>query len=105
MHVDWSRGLCMLFFCKYKTEYEMRIMDWSSDVCSSDLIGEGPFAMMFVREVGAFEEIGNPADAALRQCHAQVGIALPEFGEGPVGRRIGDRDRHRGDPRVDRAFA
>src|SRR3546814_7720468 len=27
------------FFCKQKTAYEMRISDWSSDVCSSDLYG------------------------------------------------------------------
>src|SRR3546814_9602795 len=27
----------MLFFFKEKTAYEMRISDWSSDVCSSDL--------------------------------------------------------------------
>src|SRR3546814_10711127 len=26
-----------IFFCKQKTAYEMRISDWSSDVCSSDL--------------------------------------------------------------------
>src|SRR3546814_9588040 len=30
--------LCFFFF-KQKTAYEMRISDWSSDVCSSDLIG------------------------------------------------------------------
>src|SRR3546814_8408559 len=30
----------MCFFCKQKTAYEMRISDWSSDVCSSDLTGE-----------------------------------------------------------------
>src|SRR3546814_7168010 len=29
--------LCLLFFFKQKTAYEMRISDWSSDVCSSDL--------------------------------------------------------------------
>src|SRR3546814_3581318 len=29
------------FFFKQKTAYEMRISDWSSDVCSSDLDGEG----------------------------------------------------------------
>src|SRR3546814_1365855 len=33
--------LCLLFVCffvfKQKTAYEMRISDWSSDVCSSDL--------------------------------------------------------------------
>src|SRR3546814_13414485 len=27
----------MVFFVKQKTAYEMRISDWSSDVCSSDL--------------------------------------------------------------------
>src|SRR3546814_16585404 len=29
----------MCFCFKQKTAYEMRISDWSSDVCSSDLIG------------------------------------------------------------------
>src|SRR3546814_5446420 len=29
----------VLFFFKQKTAYEMRISDWSSDVCSSDLLG------------------------------------------------------------------
>src|SRR3546814_2479437 len=31
----------LLFFFKQKTAYEMRISDWSSDVCSSDLRGRG----------------------------------------------------------------
>src|SRR3546814_1163544 len=30
---------CFFFFFKQKTAYEMRISDWSSDVCSSDLNG------------------------------------------------------------------
>src|SRR3546814_6412472 len=29
----------MFFFFKQKTAYEMRISDWSSDLCSSDLLG------------------------------------------------------------------
>src|SRR3546814_6714317 len=29
---------CFFFFFKQKTAYEMRISDWSSDVCSSDLV-------------------------------------------------------------------
>src|SRR3546814_10915691 len=33
----------LLFFCKQTTAYEMRISDWSSDVCSSDLIGHAAF--------------------------------------------------------------
>src|SRR3546814_9708555 len=34
------RCVCLLlcFFFKQKTAYEMRISDWSSDVCSSDLL-------------------------------------------------------------------
>src|SRR3546814_9220799 len=31
----------LVFFFKQKTAYEMRISDWSSDVCSSDLVVRG----------------------------------------------------------------
>src|SRR3546814_5185289 len=31
-------GVALVFFFKQKTAYEMRISDWSSDVCSSDLL-------------------------------------------------------------------
>src|SRR3546814_4726088 len=31
-------SLIFFFFFKQKTAYEMRISDWSSDVCSSDLL-------------------------------------------------------------------
>src|SRR3546814_14762386 len=41
----------ILFFFKQKTAYEMRISDWSSDVCSSDL---GPFAIDFHDTFEAF---------------------------------------------------
>src|SRR3546814_1665419 len=34
-----SLVVSMVFFVKQKTAYEMRISDWSSDVCSSDLQG------------------------------------------------------------------
>src|SRR3546814_9543400 len=30
-------SVCFVFFFKQKTAYELRISDWSSDVCSSDL--------------------------------------------------------------------
>src|SRR3546814_6700102 len=29
--------ICVVFFFEQKTAYEMRISDWSSDLCSSDL--------------------------------------------------------------------
>src|SRR3546814_21180730 len=32
----------IIFFFKQKTAYEMRISDWSSDVCSSDLLPNVP---------------------------------------------------------------
>src|SRR3546814_3624498 len=32
--------LVFFFFYKQKTAYEMRISDWSSDVCSSDLVAD-----------------------------------------------------------------
>src|SRR3546814_3117838 len=34
---DNIHDVCFVFFFKQKTAYEMRISDWSSDVCSSDL--------------------------------------------------------------------
>src|SRR3546814_10688350 len=55
-----SDVFCVFFF-KQKTEYEMRISDWSSDVCASDLgtvslDGKGnyiPYAPKFTLDVGA----------------------------------------------------
>src|SRR3546814_9839673 len=35
--------VCFFFF-KQKTAYEMRISDWSSDVCSSDLLSRTRFS-------------------------------------------------------------
>src|SRR3546814_15069246 len=32
--------VCIVFICKQKTAYEMRMSDCSSDVCSSDLVNE-----------------------------------------------------------------
>ena len=36
--ISWSSAGKMGFFFKQKTAYEMLYCDWSSDVCSSDLI-------------------------------------------------------------------
>src|SRR3546814_18446583 len=36
-----SESVCVFFVFKQKTAYEMRIRDWSSDVCSSDLLELG----------------------------------------------------------------
>src|SRR3546814_1739272 len=41
--------LFFFLFFKQKTAYEMRISDWSSDVCSSDLFCECKIALTFLR--------------------------------------------------------
>src|SRR3546814_11005418 len=52
----------VLFFFKQKTAYEMRISDWSSDVCSSDLhpqsgVHAGPCCRRWLFQV--FSRVGN----------------------------------------------
>src|SRR3546814_12064430 len=47
----YSVCTCYIFFFKQKTAYEMRISDWSSDVCSSDL--------RFCRRIGGRAGDGN----------------------------------------------
>src|SRR3546814_1486682 len=45
--------LCLLFvFFKQKTAYEMRISDWSSDVCSSDLVAAAGAERVLHRAAG-----------------------------------------------------
>src|SRR3546814_15400978 len=39
--------ILFVFFFKQKTAYEMRISDWSSDVCSSDLVEGPPIPALF----------------------------------------------------------
>src|SRR3546814_2481293 len=41
----------LFFFFKQKTAYEMRISDWSSDVCSSDLYSGAKDTQKFVHEL------------------------------------------------------
>src|SRR3546814_7514656 len=66
--------LCFLFFFKQKTAYEMRISDWSSDVCSSDLeIHRHPYITFDIEGTGLDEH----ATAALA-----LGPAVPAAAEG-----------------------
>src|SRR3546814_17963645 len=50
MGLSSTHTLCF-FFLQQKTEYKMRISDWSSDVCSSDLHGN----------IGRGRELGHRA--------------------------------------------
>src|SRR3546814_20705823 len=70
---------CFFFFFKQKTAYEMRISDWSSDVCSSDLIGHparvprprGPRRNRSKSTAGWWEWVcpGRPRHRARRRLH------------------------------------
>src|SRR3546814_8631244 len=86
--------LCVVFFFKHKTAYEMRISDWSSDVCSSDLIVE-------MREVGRqrAEFCGAddrrlhilPVDAIGRDVGGQMAVEPAELGaDRSEERRVGN---------------
>src|SRR3546814_46371 len=59
----------MFFFFKQKTAYEMRISDWSSDVCSSDLVpsAQGPPSSESRSSAGT-RCSGNRAFQAYRSC-------------------------------------
>src|SRR6056297_4231062 len=41
MKASYTIAIMIFFFFKQKTAYELLRSDWSSDVCSSDLAGEG----------------------------------------------------------------
>src|SRR3546814_3355182 len=76
--------LCFFFFFKQKTAYEMRISDWSSDVCSSDLIGRrkviiGGLAVFTLASVGCALSSDLPtllAFRALQGLSAGVGLIV-----------------------------
>src|SRR3546814_13980215 len=84
----------LLFCFKQKTAYEMRISDWSSDVCSSDLLHRLPRRdgrMRDDRPVSDQREIGRQ-DPAL---HADIGCvpAVPARRAQPAGRDHSDAQR------------
>src|SRR3546814_9812584 len=68
--------MCGLFFFKQKTAYEMRISDWSSDVCSSDLIILGPE----MRSTGEVMGIDRSFERAFAKSQLGAGVVLPENG-------------------------
>src|SRR3546814_11426175 len=60
----------LFFFFKQKTAYEMRISDWSSDVCSSDLLpfGGRPRRIILIDQSdnGAWQRLPNGAGLVAR---------------------------------------
>src|SRR3546814_11031052 len=84
----------VFFFFKQKTAYEMRISDWSSDVCSSDL---GRRRGLCLR--GAGDSAGGGAGGGARLGRHRLaahrdgsGAADDHSGRGPVLRGHGPQD-------------
>src|SRR3546814_10045276 len=69
----------LFFFFKQKTAYEMRISDWSSDVCSSDLFCPGSVRGMKLH----FRPVGKPAPPRPRRLDALTS-AMTSSGFMPV---------------------
>src|SRR3546814_17460611 len=85
--------LCVFFFFKQKTAYEMRISDWSSDVCSSDLVEAGIAAHLAVGGHVDHHHAQRPVAAGLQGEHA---VVLDEAGEAAAERQhLGEQARHR----------
>src|SRR3546814_9393750 len=86
----FCRLLCLVFFFKQKTEYDMRISDWSSDVCSADRRRDHASAgavALYRRRTDPEDRVGYGgtagswrrarADVACRICRQQRKHALP----------------------------
>src|SRR3546814_1262982 len=111
--VDCFSGVLCFFFFKQKTAYEMRISDWSSDVCSSDLLlcrHRRVFHLADVAEHGGGDGMAEvnvdaaPLALAVRgrkACDAAVDAALHEA-LGLDGVKGGAGKGRAGQPREDR---
>src|SRR3546814_14646190 len=86
--------IMFFFFFKQKTAYEMRISDWSSDVCSSDLIGLGLIGGSFARALRAAGEVerivGFDPDAVQREQATALGVVDQVFDDAAAAVRDAD---------------
>src|SRR3546814_5944009 len=80
--------LCFFFFFEQKTAYEMRISDWSSDVCSSDLVlrllGQGVQRCLGDACAGVLQQRGNDVavlGANQLVTHRFAEVAAPRDGD------------------------
>src|SRR3546814_4994401 len=87
-----SLFMVVFFFFKQKTAYEMRISDWSSDVCSSDLVAKIPQEASKTRDItGGLPRVADlfearkPKDPAIL---AEIS-GVVSFGKDTKGKQIG----------------
>src|SRR3546814_5064535 len=78
--IVWFVFYLSVFFFNQKTAYEMRISDWSSDVCSSDLMLLAVLDNRLHRYLGAVFEFDEGARG-----FAPTGIGSSHHGGGQYG--------------------
>src|SRR3546814_10994902 len=101
----WLLLCCFFFFFKQKTAYDVRISDWSSDVCSSDLHGgAGKRQAALLDDLGIARLVGvvhhhddalDARDKVHRAAHAFDHLAW----HGPVREIAVDRHLNRAEDR------
>src|SRR3546814_9704728 len=79
--------LLFFFFFKQKTAYEMRISDWSSDVCSSDLAMSKMFGVTRAQRTVSFSDFHlapgeDPESRDSKELYIEALIAFPELLDG-----------------------
>src|SRR3546814_7288695 len=88
-HSEFLLGMVYICFCeivfffKQKTAYEMRISDWSSDVCSSDLFADSITWRLKPR---------GCSDVELKR---QLRFTVHWCRDEDISHSIGETDRHR----------
>src|SRR3546814_1115072 len=78
--------MALIFFVGQKTAYGMRMSDWNSDVCSSDLVGNGkgidPLqaadVVSVLLRVGPAPMMGVDATGAAEVVLGSIGVELVE---------------------------
>src|SRR3546814_1531225 len=95
--------LLLFFFFKQKTAYEMRISDWSSDVCSSDLYraqAQQARAQIAATLAGAdtIRSQVTEQDSSIRQARAQLAAKRARSEERRVGKECVSTCRSRWSP-------
>src|SRR3546814_10553651 len=85
--------MVLFFFFKQKTAYEMRISDWSSDVCSSDLVQANK--QQVLRDLAEVWREESPTMWAGMAKYRMKEVGRPSFAVEPIGgqrseeRRVG----------------
>src|SRR3546814_17399581 len=99
---------CFCLFFKQKTAYEMRISDWSSDVCSSDLL-DGKPAVVRVKPgqqrilLHLAADLDKAGDDLAADAEGQIGLVAGAHLAGIAGTVLEDLRLGAGDaPRPDR---